>query len=49
MTCFREEVFVATAIGLLYRVRWDGKFQTEMTTPVNSIAFSADLQQSRGV
>jgi hypothetical protein len=47
MTCFREEIFVTTAIGLIYRVRWDGSFQTELTIPVNSIAYSVDLQQSR--
>ena len=48
VVCLREELLVATGIGWLQRIRWDGMINSDMTIEVSSIPFSVDLQQSRG-
>lgn len=48
LVCLREELLVATGIGWLQRIRWDGLINSDMTIEVSSIPFSVDLQLSRG-
>lgn len=48
VVCLREELLVATGIGWLQRIRWDGLINSDMTIEVASIPFSVDLQLSRG-
>ncbi|XP_028401796.1 RAB6A-GEF complex partner protein 1-like [Dendronephthya gigantea] len=40
----RNEIFVASRLGILHRVYWNGTVDKELSLPVSSIPFSLDLE-----
>lgn len=44
----RNEIFVASRLGVLHRLQWNGMFDGDLALPVSSIPFSLDLETPIG-
>ena len=44
----RNEIFVASRLGVLHRVQWNGTVDTDLSLPISSIPFSLDLETPIG-
>jgi hypothetical protein len=44
----RNEIFVASRLGVIHRVQWNGTVDKDLSLPVSSIPFSLDLETPIG-